>query len=186
MILRMMLVIIMMGTAHAAFGQQQPAMTMHRTQAGELDSSGWTAARSTEGGFAVRLPLRFNDFTVTDSDPASPTGKVFTVGAKSVEGVKITATRITYRKADGAATYFTKIGRGEGLQAKPQSIKTLTVLGRKAIDLQLSTGSAVSYARYVLLGSDVIVLIVEAPVAQRSLAEDLAPRFFGSLAVERK
>ena len=185
MIFRMMLVIIMLGTAHAAYGQQ-PAMTMHRTQAGELDSSGWTAARSTEGGFAVRLPLRFNDFTVTDSDPASPTGKVFTVGAKSSEGVKITASRITYRKADGAATYFAKIGRGEGLQAKPQSIKTSTVQGRQAVDLQLSSGSAVSHARYVLLDSDVIVLIVEAPVAQRSLAADVAPTFFASLAVERK
>jgi hypothetical protein len=186
MISRMMLMIIMMVAAHAAHGQQQPAMTMHRTQAGELDSSGWTAARSTQGGFAVRLPLLFNDFTITDSDPASPTGKVFTVGAKSVEGVKITASRITYRKADGAATYFARIGRGEGLQAKPASIKALTVLGRKAVDLQLATGSGVSHARYVLLDSDVIVLIVEAPVAQRSLVADVAPTFFSSLAVERK
>jgi hypothetical protein len=123
MFFRMVLVVITLATAQAAYGQQQPAMTMHRAQAGELDSSGWTIVRSTEGGFAVRLPLRFNDFTIADSNPDSPTGKMFIVGAKSAEGVKFTATRITYRKAGGAATYFANIGRGEGLQSKPQSIK---------------------------------------------------------------
>jgi hypothetical protein len=186
MIFRMVLVVIALATAQAANGQQQPPMTMHRTQAGELDSSGWTIARSTEGGFTVRLPLRFNDFTVADSNPDSPTGKMFIVGAKSAEGLKFTATRITYRKADGAATYFAKIGRGEGFQSKPQSIKALTVSGRKAVDLQLSTSSAVSYSRYVLLDSDLIVMTVEAPVTQRSAAATLAPTLFESLAVERR
>jgi hypothetical protein len=186
MILRMALVVITLAAAQAAYGQQQPAMTMHRTQAGELDSSGWTAARSTDGGFTVRLPLRFNDFTIADSNPQSPTGNMFVVGAKSAEGLKFTATRITYRKADGAATYFARIGRGEGLQAKPQSVKALTASGRKAVDLQLSTSSAVSYSRYVLLDSDLIVMTVEAPAAHRSTAETLAPAVFESLAVERK
>ena len=182
----MVLVVIALATAQVAYGQQQPAMTMHRTQAGELDSSGWTIARSTEGGFTVRLPLRFNDFTIADSNPDSPTGKMFVVGAKSTEGVKFTATRISYRKADGAATYFEKIGRGEGLQSKPQSIKALTVSGRKAVELQLSGSSAVSYSRYVLLDSDLIVMTVEAPRTQRSAAETLAPTLFESLAVERR
>jgi hypothetical protein len=186
MILRMALVVITLAAAQAAYGQQQPAMTMHRTQAGELDSSGWTAARSTEGGFTVRLPLRFNDFTIADSNPDSATSKMFVVGAKSVEGLKLTATRISYRKADGAATYFARIGRGEGLQTKPQSVKTLTASGRKAVDLQLSSSAAVSYSRYVLLDSDLIVMTVEAPAAHRSTAETLAPAVFESLAIERK
>jgi hypothetical protein len=56
MILRMALVVITLAAAQAAYGQQQPAMTMHRTQAGELDSSGWTAAHSTEGGFTRPPP----------------------------------------------------------------------------------------------------------------------------------
>ena len=186
MIFRMALVVITLAAAQAADAQQQPALTMHRTQAGELDSSGWTAARSTEGGFTVRLPLRFNDFTIADSNPESATGKMFVVGAKSVEGLKFTASRITYRKADGAATYFARIGRGEGLQTKPQSVKALTASGRKAVDLQLSTRSAVSYSRYVLLDSDIIVMTVEAPAAHRSTAETLAPAVFESLAVERR
>ena len=186
MIFRLVLVVVTLATAQAAYGQPQPAMTMHRTQAGELDSSGWTVARSTEGGFTVRFPLPFNDFTVAESKPDSPTGKMFVVGAKSVEGLKISAVRISYRKADGAAAYFAKIGRGEGLQTKPQSIKAVTASGRKAVDLQLSASSAVSYSRYVLLDSDIIVMTVEAPVAHRSTAETLAPTLFESLAVERR
>src|SRR5262245_8731540 len=170
MIVRTVLVLIALATAQAAYAQRQPAMTMHRTQAAELDSSGWTAARSTEGGFTVRLPLRFNDFTIADSNPESITGKMFVVGAKSAEGLKFTASRITYRKADGAATYFARIGRGEGLQTKPQSVKALTASGRKAVDLQLSSSSAVSYSRYVLLDADLIVMTVEAPAAHRSIA----------------
>src|SRR5262249_33136922 len=182
MILRTVLVATTLAAAQVAYAQQQPAMTMHRTQAGELDSSGWTAARSTEGGFTVRLPLRFNDFTIADSNPESATGRMFVVGAKSAEGLKLTATPITYRKADGAATYFARIGRGEGLQSKPQSVKALTASGRKAVDLQLSSSSAVAYSRYVLLDSDLIVMTVEAPVAHRSTAETLAPAGFASLA----
>ena len=54
------------------------------------------------------------------------------------------------------------------------------------MDLQLSTSSAVSYSRYVLLDSDLIVMTVEAPAAHRSTAETLAPAVFESLAVERK
>jgi hypothetical protein len=186
LIFRMVLIVITLGAAPAAYGQQQPAMTMHRTQAGELDSSGWTTAQSTEGGFTVRLPLRFNDFTIAESKPDSPTGKIFVVGAKSVEGLKFTASRITYAKADAAAGYFAKIGRGEGLQSKPQSVKALTVSGRKAVDLQLSGNATVAYSRYVLLDSDVVALVLEAPVAQRSLAETLAATFLDSLAVQRR
>jgi len=37
-------------------------------------------AASTDGGFSVRLPLKFNDFTVEVSDPKAPTLRAFEKG----------------------------------------------------------------------------------------------------------
>src|SRR4030095_4903909 len=83
----------------SAFAQATPpGMKMHRVQAGEPDASGWMIATSTEGGFSVRLPLKFNDFTLEESDAKAATLRSFIVGTKSQEGIKFSATRIVYRK----------------------------------------------------------------------------------------
>ena len=82
-----------------AFAQAvPPGMKMRRIQAGEPDASGWRVAASTEGEFSVRLPLKFNDFTIGEGDSKAPMLHTFTVGAKSQEGIKFTATRIVYRQ----------------------------------------------------------------------------------------
>ena len=41
-----------------------PGVRMHRQQAGEFNLDSWSIAQSTEGKFSVRMPVRFNDFTV--------------------------------------------------------------------------------------------------------------------------
>ena len=55
-----MAVTVAMATACAA---AQPTLVMHRQMAGEADADGWYPARSTRGGFSVRLPAQFNDFS---------------------------------------------------------------------------------------------------------------------------
>ena len=85
---RSLLLVLLIAGAHAALGQYPRGVTMHRVQAGEIDSSGWATARSTDGGFTVRLPFRFNDFTFEDPNPNSLTAKIFTVGGKSAEAAR--------------------------------------------------------------------------------------------------
>src|SRR5262245_55810108 len=98
--------------AGAAAAQERK---MHRVQAGELDASGWTTAKSTEGRFSVRMPLKFNDFTVTESKPDTPVKRAFTVGARSSEKIAFVATRLEYRKGAAAAReHFASFEKGQG------------------------------------------------------------------------
>src|SRR5262245_31261465 len=49
--------------AHVA---AEPDVEFHRKEACDKTSDGWCIARSTNGGFAVELPMPFNDFTVPE------------------------------------------------------------------------------------------------------------------------
>lgn len=168
-----------------AIGQTLPkGMTMHRVQAGEPDASGWMMAASTEGGFSVRLPLKFNDFTLVESDPKAPTLRTFTVGAKSREGIKLTATRIVYRKgAESAKHFFSRFEKGLDLGLTPERVKPLSIGERRAVDLTLKRKSDISYQRAVLLESDLLLMVVESPRSHEATAQQVAAPFFDSLAV---
>lgn len=170
-----------------AFGQSlPPGMTMHRLQAGEPDASGWMLAESTEGGFSVRLPLKFNDFTMkTETDPKAQTLRLFAVGAKSQEGIKFTATRIVYRKgAESAKHFFSEFEKGAGL--KPERVMPQKVGDRRAVDLVLRRTSDVGYQRAVLLESDLILMVLEAPRSHAETAQQLVTPFFESLVINAK
>jgi len=168
-----------------ALGQTlPPGVTMHRMQAGEPDASGWVTAASTEGGFVVRLPLKFNDFSAIEADPKAPTLRMFTVGAKSQEGIKFSATRIVYRKGTESAKYFfSRFEKGQDLGSTPESVTPHTIGGRRTVDLTLKKAAAVSYQRAVLLDSDLLLMIVESPRSHDETAHQLAAPFFDSLVV---
>ncbi len=168
-----------------AAAQSLPAgMTMHRVQAGEPDASGWMLAASTEGGFSVRIPLKFNDFTLRESDRNAPAVRTYTVGAKSSEGIKFSATRIVYRDgAESARRYFARFEKGADL--KPESVRPRSVGGRRAVDLVLRNASSVAYQRAVLLDADLVLVVLESPRAYEDAAAKLAPSFLDSLAIQR-
>jgi hypothetical protein len=159
-------------------------MKMHRIQAGEPDASGWMIAASTEGGFSVRLPLRFNDFTIVEPDLKGQTLRTFTVGAKSQEGIKFSATRIAYRKgAESAKYFFSRFEKGQGLGLSPERVTARRIGERRAVDLVLKRASDVSFQRAVLLESDLLLMIVESPLGQAATAEPFVAPFFDSLVV---
>src|SRR5574341_320226 len=161
-----------------------PGMTMHRLNAGEPDASGWMPAASTEGNFSVKLPIKFNDFTIADSDPASVAHRIYTVGTKSTEGIKFTATRIAYRKGAKSAKYFfSQFEQGHNLGTKPERITPLRVGGRQAVDLVVKRAVDVAYQRVVLLEADLLQLIVESPRAHDELARQFVQPFFDSLTI---
>jgi hypothetical protein len=161
-----------------------PGMTMHRIQAGEPDAAGWMLAASTEGNFSVKLPLKFNDFTIAESDPAAAALRIYTVGARSGEGVKFTASRITYRKgAQSAKHFFANLEQGRGLATKPERVTPLRLGGLHAVDLVIGNASSYSHQRAVLLRSDLLLMVVESPREHEELVRQFAPAFFDSLAV---
>jgi hypothetical protein len=160
-----------------------PGMKMHRVQAGEADASGWMLAESTEGGFSVRLPLKFNDFTL-ETDAKEPTLRLFVVGAKSQEGIKFTATRIVYRKdAESAKHFFSQFETGQGLGTKPERITPRRIGERPAVDIVLKRASDIAYQRALRLEADLLLMVLESPRAHEGTAQQLVTPFFDSVVV---
>jgi len=189
MLLRsLLLALLSVGLTISAFAQAvPPGMKMHRIQAGEPDASGWMVAASTEGGFSVRFPIKFNDFTVVESDPKAPMLRAFAVGGKSQEGIKFSATRIVYRKgAESAMFFFSRFEKGQGLSSTPERITPLRIGERQAVDLVFRRASDVSYQRAVMLESDLLLMIVESPRSYDATAQRFATPFFDSLVVEAR
>jgi len=161
-------------------------MKMHRKQAGEPDKSGWMLAASTAGRFSVRLPIKFNDFTVVEV-PEAPAARTHTVGARSSEGIAFVATRIVYRKrAASAKEYFARFEKGQGQTAMPVSVTPRQVGPLRAVDLVFRGPTAVNYQRVVLLDSDLLMLSVESPSEHDAAVQELASSFFDSLQVDAK
>jgi hypothetical protein len=177
----------------AAFGQAlppgttlPPGMTMHRFQAGEPDTTGWMPATSTGGAFSVRLPLKFNDFTVDESDPNAAVLRTFVVGATSQERIKFIATRFVYRKgAESAQFFFARAEKGEGLSGL-ERVTPRQVGARRAVDHVLKRPSDVAYQRTVLLDADLIMMIIEAPRNFDATAQQFVAPFFDSLKIIAK
>lgn len=168
-----------------ASAQKLPTgMTMHRVQAGEPDAAGWMLAASTRGAFSVRLPLKFNDFMVEESDPKAAAHYLHTVGAKSQEGIKFSATRIVYRNgAESARSFFSRFEKGIGLGAKPEKVTPGAFAGRRSVDLVLRSGSSVAYQRAVLVDSDLVLMVLESPLQYDDVARGLVTPFFDSLVI---
>jgi hypothetical protein len=151
-------------------------MQLLRIQAGEPDAAGWVAATSTGGCFSVKLPAKFNDIAFTDPSPTSAVVKIFTIGGKTPDGVKYSATRMVYRDKAASQALFEK---------NVKTHKAITVGGHKAYELKNASNASAAIAHIILLDPDQLMLIVEAPKAQAKALETDAPTFFDSLVVQK-
>jgi hypothetical protein len=81
----------------AACVASQPSLVMHRQLAGEAGADGWYLARSTKGGFSVRLPAQFNDFSIPAArQDNGHLAELDVVGTKIEDTGKFSATCIRY------------------------------------------------------------------------------------------
>ena len=160
-------------------------MKMHRTQAGELDETGWADAKSTEGRFTVRMPMPFNDFTVLSGDKEDLARRLYAIGSKSQEGIKITAVRTEYERPDAASKQFEKIRTiGMWQQGSTQPL-LIDHNGFSAVEQQVRNNTMIAYSRTILVGNDMIVMIIEFPSEQQILIDQIEKQFFNSLVVEQ-
>jgi len=157
---------------------------MHRVQATPKDSTGWYLAESTDGLFSVLIPIPFNDFTVTDDDPN--VGKIITctVGAKSAEGVKFSATKSPIIKGrsptalDALPQQFQKPGQ------TVSDIDTSLYADYPSISFSVKGAQTGAYMRYVMTPQSIFTVILEYPLNCAKTAEELKSSFLSSLKIK--
>ena len=156
---------------------------MHRMQATTKDASGWYLAASTQGSHSVLIPIPFNDFTLTDDDPKVGKTLTHTVGAKSPEGLKFSATEMPIIE-----------GRSPGdLAALPQKFResgqivadvdTSSFAGYPSVVFSMKGKSTGGYARYVRTPKKLFVVILEYPLHQSKAADEIKFTFLSSLKI---
>ena len=161
-------------------------VTMHRTQAGEPDSSGWITARSTEGHFSVRLPYKFNDSTTSAISPDEPVMRTFAIGAASPEGIRLSVSRFVYRKgAESARHYFAQV-QNQGAPVVAKSVVRHTFDHKPAADLMMNTATHSARLRLVLAEPDILMMIVNYPHSEKAMAEKYVKPFFDSLSINAR
>ena len=163
----------------------EPQMEMHRLQATTKDPSGWYVAASTYGSFSVLIPIPFNDFTVTDDDPKYGKFKAHIVGAKSVEGIKFSATEtpiIEGRSPTNLAALpeqFRKPGQ------TVSDIDTSLFAGYPSVSFSVKGLSSGAYMRHVKTPTTLILVILEYPMDQAKTADGFRSVFLSSLKINK-
>ena len=184
MILRSILGFVILSFSCVAYAQNPTGTVMHRSGAGQLDSTGWTDAKSTEGKFSVRLPGPFDDFTVKNSDETLQAGQFFAIGTITPEGVRLSVTRASYDNPDAAEHYFRNWQTGGALRGKQEDRRVIKYRGFDAVEISASDDSSIIYARTILVKQNLLLQIIESPLSQRITAEQLKATFFQSLSFE--
>jgi hypothetical protein len=184
LILRIFLCLVILSFSFLANAQNPTGTVMHRSGAGQLDSTGWTDAKSTEGKFSVRLPVPFDDFTVKNSDEGLQAGRFFVIGAATPEGVKLSVIRASYDNPNAAEHYFKNWQKGGVLRGKQEDHRVTNYRDFDAIEISASDDSSIVYARTILVKRDLLLQTIESPLSQRAVAEQLKATFFQSLSFE--
>jgi hypothetical protein len=167
--------------AWADTNANSPTITMHQQLAGELDENGWTTAVSTEGGYLVRIPTKYNDITAVQEQPGAVVDRSHTISALTVQGIKFTTTRIRYKPDNkGARAQFEKFKKSAG-RLRYKNVKPMKMNGNDAMEGEVVTARSTMIQRVILLGDDLFMMIVEYPKAQEVVAKRQIPTFFDSV-----
>ena len=163
----------------------EPQMEMHRVQATTRDPSGWYLAASTHGSFSVLIPIPFNDFTVTEDDPKVGKIRTYTVGAKSAEGVKFSATEtpIVAGRSPTNLTAFPEQFRKPGQTVS--GIDTSLFGDYPSVSFSVTGSSSGAFMRCVKTPRSLILLILEYPANEAKTANGFRSVFMSSLKIKK-
>lgn len=170
--------------SYVAHAQSPVGKVMHRSGAGQLDATGWTEAKSTEGKFSVRVPAPFDDFTLKNSDETLQAGQFFAINSVTPEGMRLSVTRASYDSPDAAQHYFQSWLTGGALHGQQEDRRVTTYRGFDAVEISASNDSSIIYARTILVEQNLLLQTIESPLSQRTAAEQLKATFFQSLSFE--
>lgn len=148
---------------------------MHRIQAGERGPDGWFVARSTKGQFALKLPVKFNDFSM--GPMTLTTGGVaesHSVGGVDQEtGAKFSMTCMRYIK--GEPTFAPAMKKGTPITH--QGCKGYANSGFGAEHGRKTEGQS----RGFIVPSGTCIAIIEYPLEAREKVARQIPVFFESI-----
>jgi hypothetical protein len=169
--------LLLMGLPLLASADPAVSTFMHRIDAGSFDSTGWALAESTNGGFSVRMPGPFNDFTVS-GDPAGVAERMEGLGGKAPNGTVFTAIRLFYKTKGTASSEFEKFKNGEGLPSA--KVTATTVAGLAALDISYADDATAANERVILAGEDLVTLTIQAPLTASAPAQAMYQPFADS------
>jgi len=177
--------VVKVGEALSSRGTaSKPQMEMHRLQAATPGGSGWYLAESTHGSFSVLTPIPFNDFTVTETDPKWGTTQLHTVGARSAEGLKFSATETPIVPGRSAKDLDEMQHRLSEEGSELSDVTKAVFSGWPSLSLCKLGPNSGAFIRCVQTDSSHFIVILEFPIARRSEAAQLKSRFLDSLRIE--
>jgi hypothetical protein len=157
--------------------------TMHRVQAGKPDSHGWYEAVSTEGSYSVDLPGPFVDYTFEAPNDSGNKSKNYAVGLKTVEGLRFSVLERIAAPGDpstSVAEFADKFR--DSLVTAP---RFTTIDGFQSVQINAVQGTEGTYTRFVKMPDRSIVMILEYPRSQASLAAQMSEGFLQSLSLKK-
>lgn len=166
-------------TVCAASESTAAKIAAHRNGAGALGPDGWTDAISTQGNFSVRLPCLFNDFTFTPGSGDVLKGDVLGCDAG---GTRFGATRIHYRDAAVADTYFNTLAAAGALLGA--TTERAPHRGLTAITRRLDNRTQCALMRIVRAEQDNVILTVETTPARCGSVMKMGLQFLDSFTLD--
>jgi len=146
-------------------------LEMHRMGAGTLGPDGWTTAASTNGGYSVRLPCLFNDFTFRSRTESVTQADVLGCGH---DGMKFMAMRGQDRDAAAGQMIFER--------PIPSATSTrFTYRGLPGIAHHLQNATSCAASQSVRTKAGTILLSVETSASKCEAMKQVAATFFASL-----
>ncbi len=163
-------------------GQKQPDMKMHRVQdSTNQTTEGWYYAKSTEGHFAVLMPIPFNDFTLTTQDPNIGQVQLYGIGAKSREGIKLSLTEMPYTKKSKDVNFDDMADSFKDAQVT--DIDKTPYKGYSALSFSVHSKNSSAFIKYIKTNTGLLNITVESPFTYENEAEAIAEKIYQSLEI---
>ena len=137
-------------------------MLMYRIQAGEVDKDGWYFAKSTPGGFSVRLPAKFNDYSVLVTERDGKEIKTYMVGTVTDKQVKYSVSAMPIatskiQKLEDLPKEFAK-------ESKVTAQKKLEINGAQGLEFRVENARSKAAFRLWKTRDSIFMLIADAYV----------------------
>ena len=156
-------------------------ITMHRTQTGHPDASGWCLARSTGGQFTVMMPGRFNDFMKTGKAPDGVDMVSHLLAATTLEGAKFVVLAVVRPDRKFPSSGLDKLAENFKKQGSEVELSKVQMAGLPAAELKVKGPDNSAVMRSFQAGDTQYMLMVEYPsVPLGDLITKSTKKFFES------
>jgi len=138
-------------------------ITMHRSQTGDPDASGWCLARSTGGHFTVMLPGRFNDSMQTGKADDGVDLVSHALATTTLEGAKFMVFAVIRPDRKFPSSGLDKLAQNLKKQGSEVELSKVQMAGLPAAELKVKGPDNSAVMRSFQAGDTQYMLMVEYP-----------------------